>query len=50
VGGQQGESFMQTDGSKFQQQLGQDQQGGFPGAFPITAQAGVLDDGDGMED
>ena len=48
---QQGDAFMQTDGgSKFHQQPGQDQQGGFYGSIPITAQAGVIDEGDGMED
>jgi len=52
VGGQQqqGDSFMQMDGGKFQQQPGQDQQGGYFGSIPITAQAGVIDEGDGMED
>ncbi len=51
VGGQQqqGDSFMQMDGGKFHQP-GQDQQGGFMGTIPITAQAGMIEDGDGMED
>ena len=48
---QQGDAFMQTDGgSKFHQQPGHEQQGGFYGSIPITAQEGVIDEGDGMED